>query len=577
LFLLVSPINVTLVSNFENVRLPTLLGVGFYTKFWAENLSKEVVMANPRFVARHGRAFVRGPVNALRSIHAEQGKFGRLFPILPSFAPDIAPIREALLKIGAANGPMNPGDQLNDPIKSIENPDPDNPDNANVAGKPIITAGMTFLGQFIDHDMTFDAASSLERQQDPDLVRNFRIPALELDSIYGSGPGASEHLYDQTVDGGATTFYVEEIPGSDKKSYDKKVRYDIPRNAQLTALTGDPRNDENLMISQLHLGFLRFHNKVVERVKAEDPGLNATDVFLEAQRLVRWHYQWIVVHEFLKLIIGDKRVERILEQGNRLFRPRAMPFMPVEFSVAAYRFGHSQVRPSYRANFGPTGGKSQFFAFIFKDSLPDTDDPDDLRGQKRAPRRFIDQQTFFDMSTVPGRPEGPDIVKPNKKIDTKLSTVLFDLVGLPGVEPQSLAQRNLLRNLVFGVPSGQSVAKVIGFDPVNNDQLPLSPAELDELKTFNVAGQRFERSTPLWYYVLKEAEVRQEGKRLGYIGGLIVGEVIIGFLKGDPTSYLSQQPNWDPSKEEIIGFDQDFNVARLLDFAGVVPLGLPPQ
>src|SRR3712207_4610872 len=190
-------------------------------------------MANPRpFVARHGRAFARGPVNALRSIHSEQGQFfGRLFPTRPSFAPDTTKIREALLKIGAAAGPMDPGDQLNNPIESIQIPDPDNLDNKDSAGKPVITAGMTFLGQFIDHDMTFDAASSLERQQDPDLVRNFRNPALELDNIYGSGPGASEHLYDQTVDGGATTFYVEEIPDSKNKSYDDTFpRYDIPRN-----------------------------------------------------------------------------------------------------------------------------------------------------------------------------------------------------------------------------------------------------------------------------------------------------------------------------------------------------------
>jgi hypothetical protein len=543
-------------------------------------------MATPRpFVARHGRAFARGPVNALRSVHSEQEQsFGRLFPMRPSFAPDTPKIREALLKIGAAKGLMDPEDKLDDAEDSIKNPDPDNKDNIS-AGKPVITAGMTFLGQFIDHDMTFDAASSLERQQDPDLVRNFRNPALELDNIYGSGPGASEHLYDQTVDGGATTFYVEEIPDSKNKSYDDTFpRYDIPRNAQKTALTGDPRNDENLMISQLHLGFLMFHNKIVERVKADDPGLNATDVFLEAQRLVRWHYQWIVVHEFLRQIIGSKCVESILDKGNRLYRPRARPFMPVEFSVAAFRFGHSQVRPSYRANFGPKGGATPFFGFIFIDSLPDADDPDDLRGQKRAPRRFIDWQTFFDFSKVPGRSEGPNIMRPNKKIDTKLSTVLFDLVGVPGVEPQSLAQRNLLRNLVFGVPSGQSVAKDIEFSPKGNDdddddddnssksdQEPLSPAELDELKQFNVAGQRFEKSTPLWYYILKEAEVRQEGKQLGRVGGLIVGEVIIGFLRADPTSYLSQQPNWDPGKEEILEFDRDFNMARLLNFAGVVP------
>jgi hypothetical protein len=514
------------------------------------------------FVARHGRVFTRDPVNAARSIHLEQGRFGRIFPMLPSFAPDTPKIRDALLKIGAAGGPMDPGDQLNDPIQSIINPDPDNPDNNNNDGTPRITAGMTFLGQFIDHDTTFDAASSLDRQQDPDMVRNFRRPALELDNLYGSGPEASPHLYDQTIDAGATTFYTEEIPGSQAKSYDGQPRHDVPRNAQLVALIGDPRNDENLIVSQLHLAFLKFHNKVVERVKTAQPGLNPADVFLEAQRLVRWHYQWIIVHRFLRRNIGTARVKNVLDNGNKFYKPLTMPFMPVEFSVAAYRFGHSQVRPSYRANFGPTGGASQFFAFSFKDSLPNTDDPDDLRGQKRAARRFIDWQTFFNF--------GDGKVRPNKKIDVKLSRVLFDLVGVPGIEPQSLAQRNLLRNLAFSVPSGQAVAKVMGVQP-------LAPSDLDELKTFNVGGHKFEEATPLWYYVLKEAQVREKGRRLGRVGGRIVAEAIIGFMRGDPTSYLSQQPDWDPSKESTLPFDSQFGMAKLLKFAGVVPAATPPS
>src|SRR6266540_2055656 len=132
-----------------------------------------------------------------RSVFYDQGRFGRLFPTLPVFAEDTPSLRDALAELGAKNGPMDARDDLSDPITLITDPakSANNPDN------PAITAGFTFLGQFIDHDMTFDPTSSLARQQDPESIRNFRIPALDLDNVYGGGPGASPHLYDSTVDG----------------------------------------------------------------------------------------------------------------------------------------------------------------------------------------------------------------------------------------------------------------------------------------------------------------------------------------------------------------------------------------
>ncbi len=146
---------------------------------------------------------------------------------------------------------------------------------------------MTFLGQFLDHDMTFDPTSSLERQVEPEAIRNFRNPLLELDSMYGSGSGASPHLYDQSAGGQGIKFLVIEIPGAAAVSAGGFVRFDLPRNSQKTALLGDPRNDENLIVSQLHMAMLRFHNAIVDHVKG-DLGLTHPDeVFTEAQRLVR--------------------------------------------------------------------------------------------------------------------------------------------------------------------------------------------------------------------------------------------------------------------------------------------------
>jgi hypothetical protein len=268
---------------------------------------------------------------------------------------------------------------------------------------------------------------------------------------------------------------------------------------------------------------------------------------------VRWHYQWIIIHEFLPATVGQKMVDKVLEKGRKFYDWRNLPFIPVEFSVAAYRFGHSQVRPSYRANFGPKPDDSgQFIALIFDDGRqgspsPDASDPNDLRGGKRAARRFIDWQTFFDF--------GDKRVRPNKKIDTKLSSVLFDLPGIPGTEPQSLAQRNLLRQLTFSVPSGQRVAKAMKEDI-------LSPGDLEDLKPYQL-----ETRTPLWFYILREADVLgDDGRRLGPVGGRIVAEVFIGLLEGDRHSYLRQDPEWQPT----LGNNGKFTMVDLLKFAGVV-------
>lgn len=480
-----------------------------------------------------------------RSAFYDQGRFGRLFPTLPPFAADTAQVRAALAELGAPGGPMDAADDLRDPVRLITDPAlrEHNPDN------PAMTAGFTFLGQFLDHDMTFDPTSSLARRQDPESIRNFRIPALDLDSVYGGGPGVSPHLYDREVDGGRTTLLTEAIPGSAAVSIDGSERHDLPRNAQRTALIGDPRNDENLIVSQLHLAMLRFHNVVVAEVGAElGAGATADEVFAEAQRIVRWHYQWLVLHEFLPATVGPATAADVLAEGPRHFRWRNDPYIPVEFSVAAYRFGHSQVRPSYRANFGTSAvdPAQQFFALIFDPAAADPGDPADLRGGCRAARRFVDWQTFFDV--------GDGRARQNKKIDTTLSSALFDLMGQPAGQATSLATRNLLRALTMRVPSGQRVARTM--------QLPvLAPADLDDVRALHL-----HQRTPLWFYVLREADVAAGGEHLGPVGGRIVAEVLVGLVAGDRQSYLRQDPDWTPT----YGAADDFTMADLLRTAGVL-------
>jgi hypothetical protein len=495
-------------------------------------------------MARHG-IYPRDVIPP-RSDYFDSGRFGRMFGGLPPFASDTPQVRKALIEIGKVGGIMDAKDDLaKGPVLLITDPSL----SAKNSNNPNLSAGMTFLGQFLDHDMTSDPTSSLERQVDPEQIANFRTPTFGLDNVYGAGPGGSPHLYDQSAAGKGIEFLLEETGTPGKQ--------DLPRNSQLVALIGDPRDDENLIISQLQVAFLKFHNAcidyVVSQIHLTEPGA----IFAEAQRIVRWHYQWMIVHEFLPKTCGQAIVDDVLEKGRKFYKWRNEPFIPVEFSVAAYRFGHSQVRPSYRANFTGNPGGTPFFAMIFNaQSLP-LGDPDDLTGGSRAPRRFIDWPTFFDF--------GDGAVKPNKKIDTTLSTALFHLPGSvvahpdPATNPSSLAQRNLLRHLTFALPSGQRVAKAM--------KLPiLSEGDLSMLKPFGMDDH-----TPLWFYILREAAVTQNGERLGPVGGRIVTEVFTGLLQGDRTSYLSQDPDWepflptvDPSKQH-----EDFKMIDLLRFAGV--------
>lgn len=496
--------------------------------------------------------------------------FTRMFPLLPPFAPQTDLVRQAVGKMGAAGGIMDAKDNLSDPILSITNPAVYSPLNFD---NPGMTAGVTFLGQFLDHDITLDKKSELGVNAQPNKTINFRTSLFDLDSVYGDGPSGSPGLYDSSS--GRIKFVVRAIPGSENVSRNGAVRYDLPRDATGTAIIGDSRNDENIVISQFHLAMLKFHNAVTDYLasKPEYAGATSDQLFQSARQLVTWHYQWIILNEFLPTTIGQDRVNAILTNGLQFYKldtledfltlsnGQKLPRLPIEFSVAAYRFGHSQVRPSYRVNFGPTGG-SPFFAFIFDDKLAATEpDPNDMRGGKPAARRFVDWQTFFNF--------GDGNFRPNKLVDTKLSTPLMILpgargpvVGLPDDGVQSLASRNLIRHVNFGIPSGQAIAKRMKV-PV------LTPSQLSELAPYSTEGVSMSYSTPLWYYILKEAEVMENGRRLGPVGGNIVGEVFIGLLKRDPNSYLSTNPAWKPTLPSATA--GAFRVTDLLKFAGVVP------
>ena len=530
--------------------------------------------------------------------------FGRIFPQLPPFAPVTDAVQAALLEIGAQGGILDAQDDLAAGPKALivdptvngnptaANPYGTNPDN------PTMTAGSTFVGQFTDHDITFDQTSHLGVTANPLTSPNTRTPALDLDSVFGGGPTISPGLY---VPGPGGSAGPQLLIGSGG------VHEDVPRTANgdgtYSAVLGDPRNDENVMIAGLHCAHILFYNRVLSELGSMDlsrfPAARDADQrklspaqsgdralnylkYLIARQVTLWHYQWLLVNEHLPQIAGQQVVNDVLARGNQFYLPPpGDAFMPIEFGAACYRFGHSMVRPSYRANFTSGTGDSAnpaadpFFGLVFDATEADFNGPvsydrDDLLGGYPAARRYVGWQTFFDF--------GDGQVKNNKKIDTTISSVLFTL-PLPAIAPHTqtaptvLPQRNLLRQLTWSLPSGQAVAAAMGVPA-------LTATDLADIGSVYAP---FATSTPLWYYILAESKIASGGLNLGPVAARIVTETLIGLLRADPASYLRAYPRFTPflgtdcpigpTPDTSITGNRSYTRAHFLYYAGVVQPG----
>ena len=409
-----------------------------------------------------------------------------------------------------------------------------------------IPAGYTYFGQFVDHDITFDPASSLMRRNDPGGLLNHRTPRFDLDNVYGRGPSQSPYLYDKTD---PDKMLIGQVAGT-------KLR-DLPRNAQGTALIGDMRNDENSMVSQLQLAFLLAHNTLVDRARAK----GMAKPFEAARKSLRWLYQYIVWHDFVARVT-DKEIHACALKLEKLCGGRShwqlglkdvyhwkhQPFMPVEFSVAAYRFGHSMVRNSYQTN-APHRGFQTFAPIFDNDGQPN---PDDLRGfRPMTKENTIQWDWFLEMTTSSG-----DFPQRARKIDTKLCNALTAMhEGGPGDTMNILAWRNLVRGWRFDLPSGTDVARKYCLPPT-------------QIKADRDA---------LWYYVLQEAENlpgKLKGQKLGPVGSTIVCATFAGLLKGDPHSWLNIAPCWTPDNDLLLVADdkqdaKDWTLAAIIRLSGL--------
>lgn len=506
---------------------------------------------------------VRGLDSAGRSSQFG-GRFGRMFRPLPAAVFSPAALHNLAGKITAEPEP---------PTDVTPETQGDDEENAGPDRKhPAISAGYTYWGQFIDHDLTFDPASSLQKMNDPDALVDFRTPRFDLDNIYGRGPDDQPYMY---ANDGVRLRLGRKLTGNRRDSLSR----DLPRTAAGRAIIGDPRNDENVIVSQLQATFLRFHNRVADVLNATTP-----DDFAEVQRTVRWHYQWAVVHDFLKTIIGEPTLKEILphlaHNGSivnfppnlKFYKPRKESFMPVEFSVAAYRFGHSMVRPQYRLN-EITPEQEGHPAGQLDPRLPifSSDGSLSLVGFTEFPSTWaVDWSLFFDMGDAPEF--GKRRIQPAYKIDTSLVNPLGKLpdtvIGSPKFP--ALAERNLLRGLRMQLPSGQAVACAMGIPVIPDDKLRVGKANEDDFDNNPLLvsiSKEFEDNAPLWYYVLAESQLafkkNETPIRLGPVGGRIVGEVFIGLLLHDSHSVLSQGTGWKPRKE-FLGKTGNFGIAEMI-------------
>ncbi|MFM9965429.1 MAG: peroxidase family protein [Planctomycetaceae bacterium] len=462
------------------------------------------------------------------------GKFGRMFPHLaPLQVPDAGLIALGDAMMEGKNGAVGPNDPAGD--------------NAS------IPAGFTYLGQFIDHDITFDTTGIPEVLVDPQAIHNFRTPKLDLDCLYGLGPAAQPFMYQRADPDKFLIGTNRPTPDQNGTNIPEKPN-DLPRGADGFALIGDPRNDENLIVAQLHLAFLKFHNKVVDKLKSE--GVLASEVFSQARRLVTWHYQWTVLNDFLRRLIDPAVLDDVLKNGRNFYRFIDEPFIPAEFSVAAYRLGHSMVREEYDYNrvFNPHPGATARGTLDLLFQFTGLSGPNSGPFKMPVPTNWIiDWRRFF--QGLPAAPGAPTSFNFSRKLDPFAAPALHNLPNVGG--EKRLPVRNLLRGSRVGLPSGQAVAAEIGVTA-------LTPAQIAKGPDGAVAkAHGFDQRTPLWYYVLKKAQVKGKSERLGPVGSRILAEVFVGMLRGDNGSFLAAAPEWMPTLGKTAG---SFSMADLLLF-----------
>ena len=472
-------------------------------------------------------------------------RFDFLFPGLQADPENLLPVKPQtvanLQRLGQTMLDSNPRDEMNSAVP----------------------AGYTYLGQFVDHDITFEVTSGdLASIHDPNLaplslddirnnIRNTRSATLDLDSVY---EGLAPRVGEKMLIGKNSALNGTSKPAL--RPVGKDLDNDLPRRPRSVdpafdreALIGDPRNDENTIVSQLHTAFLRAHNNIVD----------LGNDFTSARRLLRQHYQWMIIHDFLTRIADLNIVERVL-YANSVFRPENDNFfMPLEFTAAAYRFGHTMIRADYdfNLNFNTSGSPGTLPAtlgllFTFTALTGQLGDNDTL-----PDNWIIEWENFVETGGV---------FNFARRFDTKLVEPLFtlrDFEGQPLPDEARLAVRNLLRGYLLRIPTGQSVAGELGITPLTSIEIIAAATSDDQAAALTETG--FDIKTPLWYYILAES-AHYGGNQLGPVGSTIIAEVLIGLIRRSEDSILADN-SFAPTLGSTAG---EFRLPDLLRLAGVL-------
>jgi hypothetical protein len=461
-------------------------------------------------------------------------------------------------------GPSGAGRQLGDPLRRRLG----NAMAAGGGGAGPIPAGYTYLGQFVDHDLTFDkTAVALGANVTPAQLLQARSPSLDLDSLYGAGPTdpASAKFYE------ADKLHLKIGKTVPADGIPAKEGFDLPRGAGGTvkskrkAIIPDPRNDENLAVAQTHLAFIRFHNRVVDTLPASVPPAAR---FATAREIVTKHYQWMLRTDYLPRICAPAVVNNVFTSGRKAFEVGVpatdVPTMPIEFSVAAFRLGHSMIRRDYNWNrIFDAGSGSLELLFAFSATSGD------LGGNLRLPSNWIvDFRRLYDFKEAgkPGLAVPAGKFNRAMRIDTTLANPLKFLPGFPPGPGANLAFRNLTRARMVKLATGQQMVtflkgKGVNVTKLTNAQLRegKNGAKLDALT--QQQRQALFANTPLWFYILREAELG--GGKLKGVGARIVAETFHRAIEGS-THSIVRDTAWRPS---LGPNDTTFRMVDLLLFA----------
>ena len=533
------------------------------------------------------------------------GRFGRMFPFAGRSLPD-----DCLQQIADA---MTFRIDIGKPINELELVD------ENVAEVP---AGYTYFGQFVDHDLSLDAASLKASNVDVAALDDFRTPALDLDCVYGRGPDDQPYLYEDKGDDGLCVRLGKPLDASTAPVQTTQDILRLKSGNSHPAILGDKRNDENRIVAQIQGLMIRFHNRVIgDKALISDFGGYPDDPrsrFRTAVDIVRWHYQWLVLNDFLPRVLDKNVLAKVRNAGgapnleNYEKSAARWAYIPVEFAGAAYRFGHSMVRPSYTLNM--TAGANP--------KKPKKEQPDripifsDKAGSHSNLNGFgvpvphdwgIDWAFFFDGLDKTHLPDWFQVPQPSYRIDANLVSPLTILPEFRSKDDRpkkpsifrNLAYRNLVRGCSnLRLPSGEQVALALGEPPLSSDIVwsagsqvrravegGLSGDDRKELTDVDekrqavlVAWPVLKGNTPLWYYILREAEwygvdnltepgSAFGGRCLGPVGSRIVAETFVGVLANDPTSILNRRPKLEPHPTISGGDPAGFCVGRLAKYA----------